>query len=161
MSGYTDPNIPRLKPDPQPVVRTGRNPLAISMVLVFFVSGVAGLFSTEVSSPTLSAVLGSYVWLWHTGLIIGAGTALVGILLLKPLMDVLVERVGMVWLASLFLSYFVAVCVNDDAYFTTYSGVILGLGIAFGARAWQITRDLRRLRRILQGLPHRAPPAEL
>lgn len=137
------------------IVRNGRNPLSITVLLAFFGSGVLGLVLPGQASPSVSEVLGAWAWVWHAGLAIGAATALVGVLVLKPLNDVLVERVGMVWLASLFLSYFVAVCVADDAFFTTYSGVVLGLGVAFAVRAWQITRDLRALHRVLQDLPHR------
>ena len=150
----TDPTIPRVGPVPAPVLRSGRNPLAISVLLVFLLSGTVGLLTPEASSPILAEVLGHWVWVWHTGLVIGSSTALLG-LALRPLSNVLVERVGMMWMASLFLAYFVAVCVTDDAYFTTYSGVILSLGIAFAARVVQITRDLRRLHQVLKELPGR------
>lgn len=123
------------------------------MLVVFLVSGITGLMHAGTSSPVLAKVLGEYVWMWHAGLIIGAVTSLTGIIFLKPLNDVLVERVGMIWMASCFLAYGVAVCVQDDAVFSTYTGVILGLGIAFAARAWQITSDLRRLTKTLQELP--------
>ena len=139
--------------EPKPVVRGGRNPLAISLLLVFLVSGVAGFVHPSGASPTLTAVLGHWVWTWHVGLLVGTVTSLVGVMVLRPLNDVLVERVGMIWMATLFLAYGVAVCALDEAFFTTYSGVILGLGAAFAARAWQITRDLQRLRQILRDMP--------
>lgn len=139
------------------IVRSGRNPLSATVLAVFAVSGVLGLLDPSQASPILRGVLGHYVWIWHGGLVIGSATALVGVTVLKPLNDVLVERIGMVWLATLFLSYFVAVCANDSAFFSTYSGIVLGLGLAFAMRAWQITRDLRRLHRALQALPRLGP----
>lgn len=137
-----------------PIVRHGRNPVAISMFAMLMLSGIIGLVDPSKASPVLTSVMGGWVWTWHVGLLIGSGTALVGVLILKTLTDVLVERIGVIWLATLFLAYGLIACVSGGT-FTTYTGVILGLGLAFGARAWQITKDLQRLRKILQALPDR------
>lgn len=138
-----------------PIVRHGRNPLSISLLGVLVLSGVRGLFDPEKASPALFRVLGEGALLWHVGLLIGCVTTLAAVLFLKPLSDVLVERIGAIWLSSLFLVYAVVVGLTSDA--ATAAAIGFGLGIAFIARAWQITKDLARLRRILQSIPARGP----
>lgn len=139
-----------------PVVRRGRNPLEVFILIFLLASGIGGLFSAR-SSPALSLVLGEFIWVWHIVLVLGTGTALLS-LFLQPLNDVLVERAAMVWLATCFLLYGTAICLVDTAFFSTYTGVAFGLGVGFAARAWQITKDLGRLHRVLQELPAREVP---
>lgn len=144
-------------PTNSPVVRRGRNPLEIFILVFLLASGLAGLF-TQRSSPALVAVLGSLTWIWHVVMLLGAGTAILS-LFLKPLNDVLLERVGMIWLATCFLLYGAGICLIDPSFFSPATGLALGLGAGFAARAWQITKDLRRLRRVLQELPvHEGSP---
>lgn len=149
---FVDPRLPA-----GPVVRRGRNPLEVTLLAVFVLSSIAGLFAPGDASPTLTRLLGEYTWTWHVGLLIGSVTSLIAVVFLKPLNDVLIERAGMVWLSSCFLAYGVA-AVFSTSLLNTGAAIVLGLGIGFGARAWQITSDLRRLHRILKDLPHREGP---
>lgn len=151
----------KLLPEEQgygPIVRPGRNPLAISLLGVLLLSGVIGLFNPEKASPTLTRVLGEAVWVWHVGLIIGSAVTLLGIVVLRPLNDVLVERIGATWLASIFLAYGAVLAIVGGPTGATSAGISIGLGFAFAVRVWQITKDLARLRRILQAIPARESP---
>lgn len=139
-----------------PIVRHGRNPLSISLLGVLVLSGVRGLLDPEKASPALYRVLGEGAVVWNVCLLIGCATALAAVLILKPLTDVLVERIGAIWLASLFLVYAVVIGLTTEA--ATSAAISFGLGLAFALRAWQITKDLHRLRRILQALPARGEP---
>lgn len=142
-----------------PIVRHGRNPLAIVLLSVLVFSSIVGLVDPTKASPTLTRVLGNGVWLWHVGLLVGCLTTLVGILLLKPLNDVLIERIGVTWLASIFLVYGTVIAIVGGSIGATSAGISISLGLALAVRAWQITKDLARLRRILQAIPPRdAPP---
>ena len=141
-----------------PIVRHGRNPLAVCLLLVLVLSGVIGLLNPEKASPTLTRVLGDYVWVWHVGMLIGCVTTLVGILVLKPLNDVLIERVGAIWLASIFLIYGVVLAIVGGSLGATSASISIGLGLAFAVRVLQITKDLRRLRSVLQAIPARESP---
>ncbi len=142
-SVFTDPRFPL-----GPVVRRGRNPLEVSLLAVFLVSAISGLINPAATSPLLARIFGEHVWIWNLGMIAGSVFTLVGVLFLKPMNDVLVERVGMIWLATCFLAYGSASAAIS--FTATYTGVILGLGVAFAARAWQITSDIRRLHKILK-----------
>jgi hypothetical protein len=124
---------------------------------MLLLSGLIGLLDPSKASPALAVALGPWVWTWNVGLIVGSGMALLAVIALKPLNDVLVERIGCVWLSSLFFAY--GLIITAASGFGTYTGVVLGLGLAFTARAWQITRDLQRLRRVLQDLPAREGPS--
>jgi hypothetical protein len=146
-------------PGRNPIVRHGRNPVAISMFGMLLVSGVIGLVDPSKASPALTVALGPWVWTWHAGLVVGSAAALFAVLGLKPLNDVLIERIACVWLSSLFIAYGLIITVATG--FATYTGVVLGLGLAFAARAWQITRDLQRLRRVLRDLPAREGPSDM
>lgn len=136
-----------------PIVRHGRNPLAVVLLLVLVFSAIVGLVSPAKASPTLTLVLGDAAWLWHVSLLIGTVTTLIGVLFLKPLNDVLVERIGSVWLASIFLVYGAVLAIMGGSLGATSAGISISLGCGFALRAWQITKDLQRLHRVLQALP--------
>lgn len=125
---------------------SGRNPFEIVLIAAGLLAGLTGVFVPGAGSPTIHTVLPGYEPLWNLGLVIGAGTAAVALVLSQP-MTVLVERVGMIWLAALFVPYGAAVLILSGPVGVTGGVTIVGYGLACAARVVQITVHRRGLHR--------------
>lgn len=130
------------------VLRTGRSPFQVLLMVACLISGVSGLFPHE-QRGVIDQLAEGAAGAWYTGLIVGGSVVLVGVCMRVPT-SLLVERVGLLLLTGLFLAYGVGVYLllgNDQV---RVGGVItIACGVACGVRAWQIGRDLSRLRRAL------------
>lgn len=127
----------------------GRNPFEVVLVAAALLAGVTSLLVPGAGSRIIVEVLPDYVMVWNVGLLVGASTTAVAMLLPQP-WTVLIERVGMTWMAALFLPYGVAVMILGNSLSSTGALLILGYGLACAARAWQITYHRRVLRRAAQ-----------
>lgn len=151
-------------PEHGPIVRHGRNPIAIVLLVMCLISGVGGALNPAGAPPTLTAALGHAAVGWNVAMAVGATLCLVGVLMFRPkrwrtgplverpLYDVLIERIGMVLLSTVFAVYcvFLAVYMRQGADVPMiYFLIILGMALASSWRAVQITSDLRRLRQVL------------
>lgn len=164
-------------PEHGPIVRHGRHPWVILLLaLPFTLSGAAGLFTGKGGSPNMAAALGEWLQLWYAGLVVGSVVTLVGLaiggvpatiraykrwrgtaplderpLAEKPLWDVMIERIGMVLLATVFGVLFAALLNSDYVPAPTVLSVLMWLGFSIASvwRAVQIAVDLRRLQKFL------------
>jgi hypothetical protein len=125
-------------------IHCGNQPFEVALLVTCVLTGVTGLLTGN-AAPVLQQVLGDHVWVWHAGLVVGSAVTLVAVFLRLP-MTLVVERVGMIWLATLFLAYGAAILLLSTATVATAGGITLGFGLASIARVVQITNDLGRLR---------------
>lgn len=113
------------------------------------VTGIVGLLTGSASPNAIAQLFGHGSALWNLGVLAGGVGSLVAMWLRFPT-NLLAERVGMIWLSTLFLAYGVAiVVVNDDAKAIASLGTVLAITVACVARAVQLTGHLRLLRNAL------------
>lgn len=134
------------------MLTSARNPFEVVMILAGLLTGIAGLIAPGGRVvKELYVVLPSYARLFHACLVLGTGIVVLS-LFLRPPMAQLIERVGMIWLASLFLSYGLSFTFLVTFGLHPIWVLILGYGLACAARILQITHDLRWYRRELRRL---------
>lgn len=126
------------------IVHSGRNPFAAFLLGACVLTGIAGLLSPQRTSPIVAHLLAPWeLQAWYGGLILtGAGT-LAG-LFLRGLTGLLVERVGLVFLASLSGMYATAIAVQGGVALSFASAFTGSFALASIARVWQIGRDLKQ-----------------
>jgi hypothetical protein len=129
------------------LVQSGRQPFEVVILVTCVLSGLVGLLTNEYPAP-VKLILHSFTWAYGASLSAGAVIALIGIYI-KPVASLLVERVGMAWLGSIFFAYAVAVTVQPQGRGLTGAILLFGLGLATIARAITITRDLRKVQQAL------------
>lgn len=127
------------------MVTSGRNPFEIILILAALLAGLTGLLVPGSGSGLIQRLLADWEVVWNVGLTVGAATAALS-LVLKPPMTLLIERVGMTWLAALMIPFGAAVYVLSDNPASTGAFLIAGYGVACAARVAQITHQLARLR---------------
>lgn len=126
-----------------------RSPFQIAILVACVVTGIVGLATGSASPASIATLFGHGSVLWNIGVLIGGLGSLVAMWLRFPT-NLLTERVGMVWLSTMFLAYGVAiVLVNDEARAISGLGTDLAITFACLARAWQLTKHLRLLRNAL------------
>lgn len=141
---------------------SARNPFEVVMTfagLLAGIAGIAGLFSPVLTGCT--GLLGIYGFhglaaqVFYPCLVLGTG-AVACSLLLRPPMTLLIERVGMIWLAALFVPYGVALIIYVNYRLSPSWILIIGYGVACATRSLQITHDLQRYRRELRRITSEA-----
>lgn len=142
------------------MLTSARNPFEIVMIIAGLLAGIAGLAVPAHNQSQVIYGLGS-PWdkVFYACLILGTGMVALS-LFLQPLMTLLIERVGMIWLAAIFLPYGVGCVISALIYLDPLRPswiLIIGYGVACAVRILQITHDLRgyqrELRRITIGPP--------
>lgn len=126
-----------------------RSPFQVAILVACVVTGIVGLLTGSASPNAIAQLFGNGSALWNLGVLAGGVGSLVAMWLRFPT-NLLAERVGMIWLSTLFLAYGVAiVVVNDDAKAIASLGTVLAITVACIARAVQLTSHLRLLRNAL------------
>lgn len=129
------------------VIRSGRHPLAVLMLVLFVVSGISGLISPARSAPPVAHVL--TLWElrgWFAGLTLSSAIALVSVFR-SGFGSLAIERVSMIVLGALVSMYAVAVVIQSG---TIVSPPLAGIAAVVGASVWraiQIGGDLKRAAR--------------
>jgi hypothetical protein len=131
------------------MLASARNPFEIVMILAGLLAGIAGLVVPGSGARVIYNLLPHYAQVFNACLVLGTGTVAVS-LFLRPPMTLLIERVGMIWLAGLLLPYGIAIVCAVSVGFHPLGLLILGYGLACAARVLQITRDLQRYRQELR-----------
>jgi hypothetical protein len=150
-------------PVPAEATHTARHPLAIYLLGLCLISGVAALIGTAIGHPTEPPAVIHAVpeWArlgWYGLLIVGAGIALAGICRshhkVRDLIGGLLwERFGMTGLGLGAALYGLAL-VALDGWVSKEAGVVtLLFAFACAVRARAIGRDLGRLAAVLGGSP--------
>lgn len=136
--------------DGQPLVlASGRQPFEVLLLLACVVVGTVGFFGPRGSA---SVTIDEFIcdpWraLFYGVLALSALVALVGVFLSMP-DALLVERVGLLFLSGLLITYGISVYAVGSG--GASGGIIVSFGVAAVLRCWQITRDLSRLRSALR-----------
>jgi hypothetical protein len=130
------------------MLTSARNPFEIVMIfagLLAGIIGIVGLFGPD--GYGLLSIYGLHsrpAQVFYPGLVLGTGAVACSLRLPLP-MTLLIERVGMIWLAALFVPYGVFLIILLHLNPTWILSV--GYGVACAARSRQITQDLQRYRR--------------
>lgn len=128
------------------MIPAGRNPFEVVLIAAGMLAGLAGILAPGHGSRVIHEVLPGYEQMWNVCLLVGASTAAVSLVLPQP-WTVLIERVGMTWLAGLFLPYGVAVLLLGGSPVSVGGFLIVGYGLACASRVGQITWHRWTLRR--------------
>lgn len=134
------------------IIHSGRNPDAIFLLSACVLTGVSGLISPQQTSPAVAHVLSPWQLVaWYAGLALSAAGTLTA-LSLRGLTSLLAERVTRVVLISVTAMYTVAVIQRGGSPALTLAATATGgLCIASAFRIWQISHDLKKLRRAQGG----------
>ena len=137
------------------VVTSGRHPWEISGLCIFVIVGLA-LVAGNPAPTSLGALLpGWFVQIWKAQLAIGAIVALTAVLLPQRTVDritlsQIIERTAMVWFGVATLVYPAVLAATGQKPALTAMGFTAAYGLGALARAWQITVELRRLRKAVR-----------
>ena len=123
----------------------GRHPFEIVVLVALILLGVGGLLSGSARQTSSTGELLGPVWtvLWDSVLIVGSGTALVGLFLREPL-SLLIERIGMYVLATACGAFGVAVIASGELAYLRTGTIFLAVAITALYRIGQLTRDIRQ-----------------
>lgn len=145
---------------PRPLVITsGRQPFEVMLLVACVLSGIAGLFGA--GSRTIEAVVTPpWALMFHGVLAAAATLTLAGIFLHLPL-NLLIERAGLLIMSWLLLTYTAALYGLAARQVGVAGAVIGAFGVASVVRAWQISRDLNKLRIALSNPELAKPPVLL
>jgi hypothetical protein len=127
------------------LVSSGRHPLAIFLLVACVLTGVAGLLSPVSTSPTVAHLLAPWeLEAWYSGLILSGGATLVGVMA-TGLSSLLIERVGLVVLASLSGMYAAAIAIQGHTPLTFAAAFTGAFALGCVGRVVQINGSLRKL----------------
>lgn len=131
------------------VLDSRHRPMELSVLVVALFAGLFGLIRDQPGS-VLSQLSFGYPWIWNAGVMLAATVALSSVFLAIP-DSLLLERVGLCMLFTFFGSYGVGGLVLSGG--PAFPAAFYSITIAGGAvgRAVQITNDLKRLRRAIDG----------
>jgi hypothetical protein len=127
------------------LVRSGRNPFEVLMLVACVATGVVGLFQPASASNVVTSLLPSWeVATWYSGLTLGGVVGLFGVSR-KGVMSLMWERVGLIMLTFLMLAYSTAV-ITQVGVRGSLPAFFTGLfAIACAIRFVYITTDLKRM----------------
>lgn len=129
---------------------TDRSPFQIVVLVFCVLTGAVGLLTGSASMALQNAFNGS-AWVWNAAVLVGSVASLVALWCPAPT-NYLLERAGMLLLATAFTVYGIAVVavIVDPARSVVGVGTTLALAIACGVRAVQLTTRLKLLRQALR-----------
>jgi hypothetical protein len=129
-----------------PLVRSGRNPFEVWLLVACVAAGVVGLVAPDASSAIAKSLPHWELTCWYAGLTFGGLVSLVGVFS-KGVNSLFIERVGMVVLTCLTLAYSVSIIVQVGAVKgATLPAFLTGLfAVACAVRFFNITIDLKRM----------------
>lgn len=126
------------------VVHTSKSPYEIWTLAFLAVSGFLTLLSPRGNSPALSAIPLWGVYVWAASLLIATVTGLAAALT-NRVWALYVERGSVQSLGVLLLAYVAAVVVHGNATVAAGAALLVGLAVASGFRARQLTVDIRHI----------------
>jgi hypothetical protein len=127
-----------------------RSPFQVAVLVFCVLTGIVGLLTGSESPASIHDAYGDWSAAWNVALFVSSSLATVAMWLRYPV-SILLERVGMIMLCTVFAAYFAAIILeHDESRVITGLGTTLALAVAAGVRAWQLTDQLRRLRQALK-----------
>lgn len=139
-----------VKPGSSPAfIFTARHsPFEIVVLLVSLLTGVINLAGAS-TSPSLTAVAGAipfYLPVWGAGLMLGSSAALVSAFLALPTSLVL-ERIGLSLLATLYTSYAAAILIAAGGRGAGTALLVSCFALGSVLRIFQVNRDIKLIGR--------------
>lgn len=130
------------------LVRSGRNPFEILLLVACFAAGVVGFFQPQSSSGAINAALPYWQALcWYIGLTGGGLMGLIGVFN-RGVNSLLMERVGVVMLTCFTFGYSAAV-ISQVGFRGIFPAVFTGFfAVACAVRSVYITVDLKNMEKI-------------
>lgn len=134
------------------LVRTGKGPFEVLVMLGGTLSGVVGLILPDRASAAVIEILGDNAWIWHLTFAGACIVSLYGIYTSRYPEGLYIERAGMIWVGTLLFAYGIGLFFVDSiGPARNVSGLItIFVGIASFVRAFQITNDLHKLTKAIQ-----------
>jgi hypothetical protein len=134
-----------IRPDGTAVeLRSGRTPFELFFLIVCVLSGGNGLVNPHGGSSVVNAFLpGWEVVLWYSGLAVGGIVGLLGVLA-AGVVSLLVERVALVLLAGLTLTYSAALLVQVGERGVFVALIVASFTAGCIARIMMIQHDLKK-----------------
>ena len=129
------------------LVRSGRNPFEVWLLVACVVAGIVGLISPADTASTVVKALPHWEALcWFSGLTLGGLVGLAGAFS-RGVMSLLVERVGMVILTCLTFAYSVSIVAQVGiAAGATLPALLTGLfAVSCAVRFFNISSDLKSM----------------
>lgn len=129
------------------LVRSGRNPFEVWLLVACVVAGIVGLISpVDSASAVVKALPHWEVLCWFSGLTLGGLVGLAGVFS-RGVVSLLVERVGMVILTCLTFAYSVSIVAQVGiAAGATLPALLTGLfSVSCAIRFFNISADLKRM----------------
>jgi hypothetical protein len=127
------------------LVRSGRNPFEVLMLVACVATGTVGLFQPSSTSNVIISMLPNWeVITWYSGLTLGGLVSLFGVSR-SGVVSLVLERAGLVTLTCLMLAYSTAV-VTQVGVRGALPALFTGLfAVACAIRFVYITTDLKRM----------------
>lgn len=124
---------------------SGRQPFEVLLLAACVITAAMGLFMRGSGSATIDRFIsGPWNLVFYVALGAAASVALLGVSL-RPPHSLLVERIGLLFLAGLLLTYGIALYALYGLPVGASGSIIIAFGVAGAIRCGQISRDLRRL----------------
>jgi hypothetical protein len=134
------------------VLRSGRNPFEVWLLAACIITGAAGFITTQAVSGAVARTVPHWAGaLWYAALFVGASISFVGIML-HGLKSLLVERVGLLLMATFGVVYagaVIAVAGLNGLFPATF---VAGFAAANISRFVQIGRDLKKATALMEEL---------
>lgn len=132
--------------DPRIILTARHNPFEIIILLMSLLSGVLNVlgFATSPALAVVTAAIPFYGWVWGFGLILGSGTALASLLYTIP-MSLILERIGLTLLATLFTSHAIAIGLAAGTRGLGTALIVGSLAIGSALRVHAISRDIKMI----------------
>lgn len=138
------------------VVVSGRHPWEIAGLCIFAIIGLALVTGAAPPPASVDALLPpTFVMFWEAQLAVGAVTALIAVSLpqrhIRQLeLSQVIERTAMMWFGVATLVFPAVLAATGQRPALTAIGYATAYGLGALVRAWQISRDMRKLRRVLR-----------
>jgi len=127
------------------LVRSGRNPFEVLLLVACAMAGVIGLVAPNASANAITAALPHWeVLCWYSGLLAGGVISLAGVFA-RGVTSLFVERVGIILLACLMLAYALALFAQVGIRGVLPASITGLFAVACAVRFVYITTDLKRM----------------
>jgi len=129
-----------------------RHPYAVWGAAVCALSGLGITLGGPQPNSIDATLPTAFVHIWGAILLLGGAALLISNIIRDPVLAILLERVGSLFLGGMCIVYSVAAFALAGAIATFPGSLAAGFGIASLWRVWQITARLRRFRTYLHQL---------
>jgi hypothetical protein len=132
-----------------PAFNASRHPHQVLFLVTLAAAGVSNIVAPQNQSPVAAQLLGGHGWPFYGAVGVAALVTLAGVWM-RSLTGMLLENLGMLVLAALCIGYAIAALAVVGPKASLISAFTGAYAVACLVRAWQIRRELQRIRRVLE-----------